>query len=290
MDDFRVANGAAINGGIALLYIFASSFLLQNHSGGADIAFVGFVLTGFLIHLVALLLLLVKGRIYKDTSWQNALGGLGAVLVIALFFGIYIGAGNPKYTPSNDVSTADYAEMSLPDSLRASILTKIVDEQGKVGFVNDQNKTVIPCLYDATYGFENIYSNPLYDTVAAVKKAGKWGFINAKGRVIVPFYYDQVIRFNKALAAVSKDSLWGYIDRSGKVVVPLQYEKANSFWYGLAAVKTKGLWGYINQEGKFIINPVFKAASDFESGEARITIGEAGVSVSNTNSRMTSRV
>ncbi len=99
-NDSNVAKGIAINVGIALIYIFAASFLLQEHAGGADIAFTILVIIGLLIHLVVLILLLLKGWVYNDSSRHYALGGLGAVLVIGLIFGTYIGTGHPKYPPS----------------------------------------------------------------------------------------------------------------------------------------------------------------------------------------------
>lgn len=62
-----------------------------------------------------------------------------------------------------------------------------VIKNGKIGFINKENKLVIPFIYKYSYSFSG--------NLVAVHNGKKWGFINSENKVIVPFIYDKVLRF-----------------------------------------------------------------------------------------------
>ena len=71
---------------------------------------------------------------------------------------------------------------------------KIVEKEGKFGFINAGGKIICEIKYDDVLDFENGF--------AAVKANGKWGFINEDGKEICDLKYDTVYSFNNGFAAV----------------------------------------------------------------------------------------
>ncbi|MGC8866642.1 MAG: WG repeat-containing protein [Elusimicrobiales bacterium] len=112
---------------------------------------------------------------------------------------------------------------------------------GKWGFINNKNKTVIPFKYDDA----GIFSEGL----AAVELKGKWGVIDINGRMVVKNIYDLVMNFYEGIALVNKDGKYGYIDKRGVEIVPPIYEDAEIFADGIAKVKKNGKVGYVDRFG-----------------------------------------
>lgn len=54
-------------------------------------------------------------------------------------------------------------------------------ENGKWGFVNNNNKVIIEPQYDEAKSFSG--------GLAAVKMNGKWGFINDEGRIVIDYQF-----------------------------------------------------------------------------------------------------
>lgn len=94
-----------------------------------------------------------------------------------------------------------------------------VDFGGKVGFIDKNNRFVIPpqyepvnCLRGFNYG------------LAAVKKNGKYGFINKLGEFVIPPIFDYADNFDEHLLATVKiGKRFGAIDFKGDTVVPCSY-------------------------------------------------------------------
>jgi hypothetical protein len=172
---------------------------------------------------------------------------------------------------------------------------------GKYGFINRKNQTVIKPQYDSVIlGFQ--------EGLAAVQIGEKWGFIQKNGEIAIsPIYdyvgvfcegrayveiddkkirqcidktgkvvfdvkHDLVGEFYDGRAVVKKNEKYGYIDRSGKEVIKLIYDTAGNFTDGLAPVEIKGKFGYINTNGRFVIPPKYKYAGSFDHGLAVVKI------------------
>ncbi|AFY34459.1 WG repeat-containing protein [Calothrix sp. PCC 7507] len=129
---------------------------------------------------------------------------------------------------------------------------------GKWGYVDINNKIVIPFVFEDAHGF--------YNGLAAVKKDAKWGYINIEGKVIIDFKFDNASDFYEKIAGVKKDNKWGFINKKEQVVLPFQFEDAHSFHPSskkLAAVKKNGKWGFINTNGILVIPFQFEDAANF---------------------------
>lgn len=146
----------------------------------------------------------------------------------------------------------------------------LVWKNGKFGYIDRDNKMVIPIVYDDLREFS--------EGVASAKLNGKWGAIDRNNQTVIPFEYDWVGPFSEGLAEVklnvpgSKDSdgtyyplgKHGFINKANQAVIPLKYHFTRQFDDGLAAVEVEsGKWGYIDANNRFIVPPVYDDAYYF---------------------------
>jgi hypothetical protein len=127
------------------------------------------------------------------------------------------------------------------------------------GFMDKQEKIVIPPLYESPSSFQN--------GLADVKRDGKTGFINKKGKVVVPLHYDGYPHFSDGMAAVSLNDKYGFVNTKGTLVIPIQYSNVYSFYDGMAIIPISGKYGCINKKGEtvipFIYDEMYSAEGDF---------------------------
>ena len=94
----------------------------------------------------------------------------------------------------------------------------VVNDEKKVGFVDETGQLVIPCKYVSALDFR--------DGLAKVQEAEtfKIGYINHKGETVIPFVYRKGGDFENGLAMVSSDNgMWGAINKTNMVVFPFKY-------------------------------------------------------------------
>lgn len=97
----------------------------------------------------------------------------------------------------------------------------VVKKDQKYGFINENNKTVIPFNYDFALSFS--------EGLAPVARNGKMGFINKNNVNIVPFCFDLAQKFHNGCALVCLTSYsngqhlntdkWAIINKEGKILV-----------------------------------------------------------------------
>lgn len=157
-----------------------------------------------------------------------------------------------KYEAQDGMDSADYRSFS------EGLVT--VFKNGKYGYMDKQQKLVIPHQYEQAMSFS--------DGVAVVANDGLYGVINKAGKVAVPLKYNYVGSFSNGLAVVSVeqadgDILYGYINKQGKVTIKPQWYEAMGFSEGLAAVSVDSengaLWGVIDAAGNYVIKPKYHA-------------------------------
>lgn len=133
-----------------------------------------------------------------------------------------------------------------------------VFKDGKHGFMNKDQKLVIPYEYDYVLGF--------HDDVSVVMNDGLYGVIDKTGKVIIPIEHENIGSFSNGLATtyVTDDSgsvLYGYMDKKGKIKIIPNWSQANQFSEGLAVVRFDTLktskWGVIDTKGKYVIQPKY---------------------------------
>lgn len=122
---------------------------------------------------------------------------------------------------------------------------KIIERNGKYGFVGESGKQIIECKYD--------YVNDFAEGLATVKLDDKYGFIDESGKQIIECKYNYASSFREGLVAVQLDGKYGFIDKTGKQVIPCKYDDVDSFMEGLAKTKLNDKWGFVDKTGKQII-------------------------------------
>lgn len=83
----------------------------------------------------------------------------------------------------------------------------VINDEKKVGFVDETGKLVIPCNY--------VHALDFRDGLASVQEDGtfKIGYINHQGETVIPFLYRKGGDFEDGLAMVSSDNgMWGAIN------------------------------------------------------------------------------
>ncbi len=175
----------------------------------------------------------------------------------------------------------------LPDDYHVAV------RKGKFGFINKNNKIVIPAKFDYAYDFKN--------GLAKVQVNGKWTYINRKGEPITGWFdkvydfkdgiaivqngdkyaiidttgkvlsnwYDKIYDFHDGLAKVKIGNKYSFITKSGKQL-PLTFDDASDFSEGLAKVKVGNKWGFINKNGTFVAKPIYDWATPFTGGVAKV--------------------
>jgi hypothetical protein len=167
-------------------------------------------------------------------------------------------------------------------------LAWIMDERGRVGYIDKQGKIVIPPQYsysreltNASTIFTEYFGSDFNGGLAKVCSKGKssCGYIDRTGKVVIPLKFDEVAeKFSNGLAWVVINDRRGYIDTTGKIVIPLQsYSSVGDFYDGLARVcnDRNDKCGYIDRPGKIVIPLKFdEVAKKFSNGLAWVVINE----------------
>ncbi len=97
-----------------------------------------------------------------------------------------------------------------------------VSKRGRMGFVDENGKMVIPPKFVEAYGF--------FEGLAYVSVKQERG-----------------------------EPLWGHVGRDGKFVVAPTLEWTNCFVDGLAPAKSGGLYGFIGRDGAWVIGPQYRS-------------------------------
>ncbi|MBS9777822.1 MAG: WG repeat-containing protein [Gammaproteobacteria bacterium] len=175
----------------------------------------------------------------------------------------------------------------------------VIKKGNKWGFINKQEKEIIPPQYDST--------RPFNVGVAIVEKGNKFALINKKGVLITDFNFTNISGFHDGVTIARQNDNVGVVNLSGDVVIPFEYQSISefkqgiafaikngkkvivktdgsinddydfigSFRHGLAPVSISERWGYINHSGEIMIEPQFEFAGPFSKNRARVkTLGK----------------
>lgn len=181
------------------------------------------------------------------------------------------------YTLPNGV-TCDFLQVCLFDKINEirkkkeiemleNLKLSRVKVDGKYGFVDENGRVVIPCIWEDADSFS--------EGLARVKDENNmWGFINKRGETIIPFQWTFACSFSEGLACVEEDEqYWGFIDSKGNMVIPCEWHKAQSFIEGLAPVQDGVKYGYIDKNGELVIPCEWYEAEWFSEGLALVQDG-----------------
>lgn len=144
-----------------------------------------------------------------------------------------------------------------------------VKKNNKYGYINKENKIVIPIIYDQTGGLS--FSRNI---LIKVKHSGKYGYIDRKGDAIIPIIYDDasngyIYKSSESVTCVKRDGKYAFINGEGKFLTDFKFDTAESYWgFGitekeLAPVSINGKYGYVNKSGELEIPFKYDKASIF---------------------------
>ena len=157
------------------------------------------------------------------------------------------------------------------------------NEKGKLGIIDDTEKTKIEFDYNSIQQIENtnmvqainnntkkteIYSKEM-KKICELENAtiennkeylkifnnNETKYISKEEKEITNL---DVYTNNKIFAKKQKDK-WGFVNESGEKIVDYKYEKVTEInKYGFAGIKQNGKWGVINSDGKIIVEPTYE--------------------------------
>lgn len=123
----------------------------------------------------------------------------------------------------------------------------IVQKDGKYGFINEEYKEVVPCIYDEI--------GPFIHGISIVRIGEKTGAINNKGRITIPLEYSillDISLFGPTLLMAVKNNRFGVIDKANKIIVPFDFDHVQAM-FGMITVTKNGKKGLYNHKGDLVI-------------------------------------
>jgi hypothetical protein len=148
-----------------------------------------------------------------------------------------------------------------------------VRKNGKYGFINENNKLVIDCEYDAVLDFTEGLCGVANLMGSEDSTFYEWFFIDKTGKKVIDMEFDEVHEFKTGLASVAKNEKYGWIDKNGKYVFGNDFDECKSFSEGFASFYKNYGWGLININGKIIMEPSFSSIGEMHEGMAMFALG-----------------
>ena len=201
----------------------------------------------------------------------------------------------PFITSGAQVVTHDYDFIGKPGSHGPPWI--LVEKNGKVGFIDEDWKPIVPVDYDHIEPFRYItrtvfpggnrgirsrvninitINNRQYKsskgweieevtdyTYAVVKKGNRYGAIDTTGKLILQVEYDSIGKqggFSSNGALIVKDGKWGAISLAGSIIAEPQYDepiRSGTFAPNSAIVVKDGKKGVISSSGNILIRPEY---------------------------------
>ena len=148
------------------------------------------------------------------------------------------------------------AKSALIDSLGNKVIPALYDElnfnvqalpvaarkKTKWGYIDFENKTVIPFRFDAASVFS--------ENTAVVKTAKSFGAIDTEGQTVIPFEYDFISQMKNGTAVIKKGGLSGLISKDASVLVEPEFEKYQFVTDKIIRFDRNNKFGYYNTAKK----------------------------------------
>ena len=164
---------------------------------------------------------------------------------------------------------AKYDEIADGFYQRDSLI--MIKMNGKFGFIDLNDKEIIPCKYDeicsrdfnrrlksarTNYqnGYEETQSNEFDRRFTLVRVNNKYGVINKSGVEVFPCIYDNIDFFIKDLIELKLNDKVGFFDIKGKEIIPLKYDRLIQFRNDSIVMASGNKITLFNFSGKVINN------------------------------------
>ena len=137
----------------------------------------------------------------------------------------------------------------------------LVKLRGKYGFINKEEKEIIPLKFDNVLCggyFSNMidFGWPSYDYLMSVSQNEKWGFVNQEGKLVIPIDYTKVESYvykNDSSIICEKEGKWGCIGQDGEIHIPFIYDELEDFYNNHPSYALRdGKYGYVDEKNNII--------------------------------------
>jgi hypothetical protein len=158
----------------------------------------------------------------------------------------------------------------------------LVARDGKLGYINNRGKEVIPTKYSSITPFHKGYA------AYYMSDYGQWGIIYKSGKELTTPLYDQVdfdlvdAGYNLVITARKKDAadrysdkIYGLFDIAGErnIILPY-YDAIGKLSEGMISVKVNRKYGFVDSNGRQVIAPKYDFVDVFSKGTAIVQLGK----------------
>jgi hypothetical protein len=132
-----------------------------------------------------------------------------------------------------------FANFRITPDFKSENYPVVFEENGKVGFKDQNGKTMVPAIYSKAGSFWKGVAKVRLDQDGGYV----WKAVDMNGKV---YGYDEVYGFEFGLSPVSQNGKYGFINTAGELAVPLNYDQL------FCAYTDNGRSTYAVQEDRFV--------------------------------------
>lgn len=131
-------------------------------------------------------------------------------------------------------------------------LAAVVADNGKVGFINHENRIVIPAVYDYVSGFDYVFKNGI--CVIADDKTEKMGAIDSLGNIRMPLEYTDIfMSYGQDTWYLQMDDKCGLADADMNVIFEAVYDNVRPQEDNTAYLTANGVKQLVSFDGEVIL-------------------------------------
>lgn len=126
----------------------------------------------------------------------------------------------------------------------------LTEYRGKMGFIDNDCKVIIPFLYDYLSNANDGFIKAVFN--------GKYGIIDIDNQLIIPFIYNDIKYISERIFYVKQADKWGIVNAENKILVAIEYDEFD--WreeLGTFIAKRQNKFGLINYQGVELIPCIY---------------------------------
>jgi len=158
----------------------------------------------------------------------------------------------------------------------------VVNDNKKVGFVDENGELVIPCEFAFSFDFR--------EGLCRVQDAETFmnGYINKKGETVIPFLYGNSLGSGRhTVLLFTENGQQVFKNCRGEIISVEQFKTSFTFQEGLVVVIDEtDHYGFADENGHLVFSPQWDYADSFEGGFAFVRDGENRFYIDNDGNKL----